>query len=113
VRYRPVASEDPDLEDLTQEEAIIRAVDEAAREGPGDVLVFLPGEREIRETAESLRKHHVPDSGRGREHIEIVPLYSFSSREAVQGVAEVEFAAVLPCGAHTSARIVRRPAACA
>ncbi|HUX23908.1 MAG TPA: ATP-dependent RNA helicase HrpA [Burkholderiales bacterium] len=50
-------------------EAIVDAVDEAARCGPGDVLVFLPGEREIREAAEALRKHHPP-------HTEILPLYA-------------------------------------
>jgi len=50
-------------------EAIVDAVDEAARCGPGDVLVFLPGEREIREAAEGLRKHHPP-------HTEILPLYA-------------------------------------
>ena len=78
VRYRPLtpvkaagpaapragANDAPDLA-----EAIVDAVDEAARCGPGDVLVFLPGEREIRETAEALRKHHPP-------HTEILPLYA-------------------------------------
>ena len=39
-------------------QAIVGAVDECARTGPGDILVFLPGEREIRETSEALRKHH-------------------------------------------------------
>jgi ATP-dependent helicase HrpA len=42
--------------------------------GPGDVLVFLPGEREIREAAEALRKHHPP-------HTEILPLYARLSAE--------------------------------
>src|SRR4051794_18222293 len=48
------------------ERAILNAVDEAAREGPGDILVFLAGEREIRETAEGLRKHafSLPEGGR-------------------------------------------------
>jgi ATP-dependent helicase HrpA len=54
----------PDMAD-----AIVDAVDEAARCGPGDVLVFLPGEREIREVAEALRKQHPP-------HTEILPLYA-------------------------------------
>ncbi len=58
VRYRPV-QEDEDGE-LDLNEAIVDAVDESARQGPGDVLVFLPGEREIREAAEALRKHHPP-----------------------------------------------------
>ncbi len=49
--------------------AILDATDELAREGPGDILVFLPGEREIRDTAEALRKHHPPGT-------EILPLFS-------------------------------------
>ncbi len=50
-------------------DAIVDAVDELCREGQGDVLVFLPGEREIRDTAEALRKHHPP-------HTEILPLFA-------------------------------------
>ncbi len=67
VRYRPPEPDkdgEPDLD-----ESIVDAVDECARAGPGDVLVFLPGEREIREAAEALRKRHPP-------HTEIVPLYA-------------------------------------
>jgi len=67
VRYRPPARDKDDEVDL--DEAIVDAVDECARAGPGDVLVFLPGEREIREAAEALRKHHPPDT-------EILPLYA-------------------------------------
>jgi ATP-dependent helicase HrpA len=54
-------------------------VDELAREGPGDILVFLPGEREIRDAQESLRKHHPPQT-------EILPLFarlSVSEQEQV------------------------------
>jgi ATP-dependent RNA helicase HrpA len=50
-------------------ESIVDAVDELAREGGGDILVFLPGEREIREAAEALRKHHPPQT-------EILPLFA-------------------------------------
>ncbi|MCG5262837.1 ATP-dependent RNA helicase HrpA [Cupriavidus gilardii] len=50
-------------------DGIVDAVDELSRLGPGDVLVFLPGEREIREAAEALRKHHPP-------HTEILPLFA-------------------------------------
>jgi ATP-dependent helicase HrpA len=50
-------------------DAIVDAVDGLTREGPGDVLVFLAGEREIRDTAEALRKHHPP-------HTEILPLFA-------------------------------------
>ena len=49
--------------------ALVDAVDECARLGPGDILVFLPGEREIREAAESLRKHHPPG-------VQVLPLYA-------------------------------------
>ena len=70
VRYRPIQSDEEargserDLYD-----GIVDAVDELAREGSGDVLVFLPGEREIREAAEALRKHHPA-------HTEILPLFA-------------------------------------
>ena len=57
---------------LTQ--AVLDAVDELAGAGRGDVLVFLPGEREIRETAEALRKHHPPGT-------EILPLFARLSAE--------------------------------
>ena len=68
VRYRPVQRDEKDKErDLY--EAIVDAVDELAREGSGDVLIFLPGEREIREAAEALRKHHPA-------HTEILPLFA-------------------------------------
>jgi ATP-dependent RNA helicase HrpA len=64
IRYRGFDDDDRDLE-----QAIVDAVDELALAGPGDALVFLPGEREIREAAEALRKHHPP-------HTEILPLYA-------------------------------------
>jgi ATP-dependent helicase HrpA len=74
VRYRPLAAEDEDEQEIEETQAILDAVDEVAREGPGDVLVFLPGEREIREAAEALRKHHPAGT-------EILPLYSRLSAE--------------------------------
>ena len=77
VRYRPV-QENEDGE-LDVNEAIVDAVDEAARQGPGDVLVFLPGEREIREAAEALRKHHPPQT-------EILPLYARLSAQEQERV---------------------------
>ncbi|MEM1423303.1 MAG: ATP-dependent RNA helicase HrpA, partial [Planctomycetota bacterium] len=79
-RYRPLQREDPDTDDLDQITGILHAVDELARDdkrdnkSAGDVLVFLPGEREIRETADALRKHH--PSG-----VEILPLYARLSAE--------------------------------
>ncbi|HNK32237.1 MAG TPA: helicase-related protein, partial [Plasticicumulans sp.] len=68
-RWRPLIGEDEDARDRDLQQAILDAVDEVWAEGPGDVLVFLSGEREIRETAEALRKHHPPG-------VEIVPLYA-------------------------------------
>ena len=69
VRYRPLLEGDEEERDRSQVEGVLDAVDELSREGKGDVLVFLSGEREIRETAEALRKHHPP-------HTEILPLYA-------------------------------------
>ena len=60
----PAKEEEPDF-DL----ALIHAVDELAAAGPGDILVFLPGEREIRDAHEALRKHHPPQT-------EILPLFA-------------------------------------
>ena len=51
VRYRPLGGDDPDAEDITQIQGIVDAIDELWREAPGDTLIFLAGEREIRETA--------------------------------------------------------------
>jgi ATP-dependent helicase HrpA len=67
VRYRPVGEEEDD--DRDQVQAITDAVEELAREGPGDVLVFLSGEREIRDTADALARLEL----RGTE---VLPLYA-------------------------------------
>ena len=70
MRYRPI--ELPEENDETAgdlQQAIVDAVDELHRDLPGDILIFLNGEREIRETAESLRKHNPVKC-------EILPLYS-------------------------------------
>ena len=70
TRYRPMTSDDPEVEDVEMEHAVLAAVDELWRDaGPGDVLIFQSGEREIRETAEALRKHHPPG-------VEVLPLYA-------------------------------------
>ncbi len=74
VRYRPVVDpDDPSADpDRDQIQAILDAVDELGREGPGDVLVFLSGEREIRDTAEALTKHFT----RRGEATDVLPLYA-------------------------------------
>ncbi len=69
IRYRERDAGDLDSREADLPQAVVDAVDELARAGSGDVLVFLPGEREIRESAERLRKHHPP-------HTEILPLYA-------------------------------------
>jgi ATP-dependent helicase HrpA len=74
MRYRPLqVSDEGEAQDVPQ--AVSAALDELAAGGlRGDVLVFLPGEREIRDTAEVLRKHHAPSLRHGG--IEVLPLYS-------------------------------------
>ena len=69
VRYRPVEEGDAGERDEPMQQAVLNAVDELSRVDRGDILVFLSGEREIRETAESLRKHRLPLT-------EILPLYA-------------------------------------
>jgi len=80
IRWRPIEREESaapakgerekkDRDAPDQIAAILDATDELARLGSGDILVFLPGEREIRDTAEALRKHHPPGT-------EILPLFS-------------------------------------
>ena len=78
VRYRPLveyAEEDDEGEPVVrdQTEAIVDAVRELSDEGPGDILVFLPGEREIRDTADALNDVAQRDR---RTSLEVVPLYS-------------------------------------
>ncbi|HIF9147685.1 TPA: ATP-dependent RNA helicase HrpA [Photobacterium damselae] len=68
VRYRPIV-EDSDDTDRDQLEAIFDAVDELCDEGQGDILIFMNGEREIRDTAEALEKRKLRDT-------EIVPLFA-------------------------------------
>ncbi len=77
VRYRPLKSKNKETEqeDEDIEAAILDAVDDLSRDRTGgDILVFLPGEREIRDTAEALRKHHPSGA-------EILPLFARLSFE--------------------------------
>ena len=70
ILYRPLTSKDEDDAEVELTEAIVDAADELARHGEGDILVFLPGEREIREAAEALRKSTL------RRNDEILPLFA-------------------------------------
>ncbi len=81
IRWRPIAaSEVGEIDDKDARSALLNAVDELSHESrDGDILVFLPGERDIRDAAEALRKHHPP-------HTEILPLYarlSFAEQDRV------------------------------
>jgi ATP-dependent helicase HrpA len=68
VWYRPLADPDqPDVEPKDQIQGICDAVAELGREGPGDILVFLSGEREIRDTADALAD---------QQDFEVLPLYA-------------------------------------
>ncbi len=67
VRYRPIGADEGDDRDQTQ--AICDAVQELMRVGPGDILVFLSGEREIRDTAEALTRLDLAGT-------ELLPLYA-------------------------------------
>ncbi|MEV8524429.1 MULTISPECIES: ATP-dependent RNA helicase HrpA [unclassified Streptomyces] len=69
VRYRPLLEEDSEDSDRDQITAICDAVDELQSAGPGDILVFLSGEREIRDTADALIKKNLRST-------EVLPLYA-------------------------------------
>jgi ATP-dependent helicase HrpA len=72
VRYRPITDPDrPDEEPRDQAQAISDAVDELSAVGPGDILVFLSGEREIRDTADALKERASGPGG-----LEVLPLYA-------------------------------------
>ncbi|WP_034641485.1 ATP-dependent RNA helicase HrpA [Chitinilyticum aquatile] len=80
VRYAPLSARDEDDAEIEMEEAVVNAVENLwLRDGNGDVLVFLPGEREIRETAEELRKAKLRDA-------EILPLFARLSNEDQQRI---------------------------
>ncbi len=67
VRYRPIGEDESD--DRDQVQAVIDAVEELSDEGPGDILVFLSGEREIHDTADALKKLALVNT-------DVLPLYA-------------------------------------
>ncbi|GAA3938022.1 ATP-dependent RNA helicase HrpA [Streptomyces gulbargensis] len=89
VRYRPLLEDDSEDADRDQITAICDAVDELQSEGPGDILVFLSGEREIRDTADALIKKNLRNT-------EVLPLYARLSHAEQHRVFQ----------AHTGRRIV-------
>ncbi len=80
VRYRPLLDDDEETE-LSLPEGIVSAVRELDRESRGDVLVFLPGEKQIRDAADELGKAKF-------HHTEILPLYSRLSAGDQQKIFE-------------------------
>jgi ATP-dependent helicase HrpA len=71
VRYRPLADPDrPGDEPKDQAQGICEAIAELRAEGPGDILIFLSGEREIRDTADALAEEA------GLAGLEVLPLYA-------------------------------------
>ncbi|WP_406401153.1 ATP-dependent RNA helicase HrpA [Streptomyces sp. NBC_00879] len=69
VRYRPLLEDESEESDRDQITAICDAVEELHGEGKGDILVFLSGEREIRDTADALNKKQY-------RFTEVLPLYA-------------------------------------
>ncbi|WP_394393250.1 ATP-dependent RNA helicase HrpA [Shewanella woodyi] len=67
TRFRPLVRDSDEDLDLT--EGIFEAVDELTKEGPGDILIFMNGEREIRDVADQLNRRQYRDT-------EILPLYA-------------------------------------
>ncbi|MDO4433316.1 MAG: ATP-dependent RNA helicase HrpA [Alysiella sp.] len=70
ILYRPIKQLDEDETEMAIPDAIVDAADELANHGEGDILVFLAGEREIREAAEALRKSPL------RKNDDILPLFA-------------------------------------
>ncbi|MFF3419092.1 ATP-dependent RNA helicase HrpA [Streptomyces sp. NPDC002698] len=89
VRYRPLLEEDSEDSDRDQITAICDAVEELQAEGKGDILVFLSGEREIRDTADAITKKNY-------RFTEVLPLYARLSHAEQHRVFQ----------AHTGRRIV-------
>jgi ATP-dependent helicase HrpA len=95
MKYRPLIStnnqlDEPSKKELTQIEGVLGAVNEIidlhrkrSNQGPGDILIFFSGEREIRETAEALRKAQL-------RHCQIMPLYARLSAKEQNKIFQVD-----------------------
>jgi len=92
VRYRPLAAADEDAAELSLPEGIVEAVREllaVERAAPGDILVFLPGEKHIREAALALERARLP-------RLEIMPLFARLTAQQQERIFE----------AHTTQRVI-------
>ena len=79
IRYRPYGDDEAD--DRDQNQAICDAIRELGDDGPGDILVFLSGEREIRDAADAVRGMRLPGTS-------VLPLYARLSAEEQHRVFE-------------------------
>jgi ATP-dependent helicase HrpA len=92
VRYRPLAATDEDAAELSLPEGIVAAVQElsaAASAPPGDILVFLPGEKHIREAQLALQRARLP-------RLEVMPLFARLTTQQQERIFE----------AHTTRRVI-------
>ena len=92
VRYRPLAAADEDAAELSLPEGIVGAVRELSAadvEPRGDILVFLPGEKHIREAALALQRARLP-------HLEVLPLFARLTAQQQERIFE----------AHTTRRVI-------
>jgi ATP-dependent helicase HrpA len=91
VRYRPLAAPDEDAAELSLPQGIVEAVRElsGAAEPPGDILVFLPGEKHIREAAQALQQARLP-------RLEVMPLYARLTAQQQERIFE----------AHSTRRVI-------
>ncbi len=80
IHYRPLNTKDEDDAEIEINEAIVDAVDELCRVGDGDILVFLPGERDIREAADALRK------SQNAHYYDVLPLFARLSNQDQQKI---------------------------
>ena len=83
VQYRNLSSP-PALADESEQETslrqgVVNCVDEIIQQGPGDILVFLPGERDIREVAEHVSRQNY-------RHLDVLPLYGRLSASEQQRI---------------------------
>jgi ATP-dependent helicase HrpA len=83
VRYRPVGGDAEDTTREEEEDALADAVEDLCREGPGDILVFLPGEREIRDAADVLRRRAPRRPAEAREVLSLYGRLSSAEQDRV------------------------------
>lgn len=84
IRYREPLETDEEFDD------VLDAIDDLVREGPGDILVFLSGERDIRELSEVLRRFFASQKQGTQEIPDIIPLYARLSAQEQNRVFQLQ-----------------------